>query len=154
MEFGINKHKEIFKTNKSALAHRASALCSLWKISTFLSYIKQNFHTLSTGTSFSFNIFFNSEWFVPFVNKHTSTLSECSECAKHLKMEKRKQLSTDLGEVREIQPQQCISSAVILESQLAIWFVEHSGMSGKFWNTFMKALNETDDCRSAWHSGN
>lgn len=69
--------------------------------------------------------------------------------------EEIKQLSTDLGEACEIQPQHYISSAVILESQLAIWFVEqYSGMSGKFWNTFMKALNETDDCRSAWHSGN
>jgi len=67
-----------------------------------------------------------------FANKHIPTLSECKECGKRLKMEKKRQLSTDLGEVCEIQPQHCITSAVILETQLAISFVEHSGISGKF----------------------
>ena len=72
-----------------------------------LHYTKLSYHEL-TGTSFSFNIFFNSEWFVPFVNKHISTMSECCECGKHLKMEKRGQLSTDLGEVCEIQQQRTL----------------------------------------------
>ena len=32
VQFGINKHKKIFyKTNKIAWAHRASAICGLWK---------------------------------------------------------------------------------------------------------------------------
>lgn len=47
-------------------------------------------HHELTGTSFSFNIFFNSEWFVPFVNKHISTMSECCECGKHLSEESSK----------------------------------------------------------------
>ena len=147
------KHKNSMRTLCNCLNFKALSIKqtrqSKTNLTTFLYNITQKFHTLLTGTSFSFNILFTSEWFVPFVNKHTSTLSECSECGKRLNMEKRRRLSTDLGEVCEIQPQHCISSAVTLRTQPAIWLAESSDISGKFWNTgtFMKALNESDDRR-------
>ena len=47
VQFGINKHKQIFQTKKIAQAHRASAICNLQLSALYLFHIAQKNHVIT-----------------------------------------------------------------------------------------------------------